>query len=139
VRFAHRCCPDSVASFLKFISPNRCAKRTLRLLNPVRAGMVRHPRDYAWSSYRANAEGKTDELVSPHELYRRLASDEGERRIAYRSLVKPPMNATLLGEIRDCTNKGWALGGRFQEKIERLAECRTRPLPNGRPKRGDEK
>jgi hypothetical protein len=31
-------------------------------LNPVRAGMVAHPRDYAWSSYRANAEGRMDAL-----------------------------------------------------------------------------
>ena len=26
-------------------------------LNPVRAGMVRHPRDYRWSSWHANAQG----------------------------------------------------------------------------------
>jgi putative transposase len=34
--------------------------------NPVRANMVRHPREYRWSSYRSNAEGKTDALVAPH-------------------------------------------------------------------------
>lgn len=108
-------------------------------LNPVRAGMVKHPREYAWSSYRANAEGRADELVHPHRLYRRLATDEDERRIAYRALVKAPMDAATLGAIRDCTNKGWALGGsRFQEKIERLSERRTRPLPKGRPKRSDD-
>lgn len=28
-------------------------------LNPVRAGMVRDPVDYRWSSYRANALGRT--------------------------------------------------------------------------------
>jgi REP element-mobilizing transposase RayT len=28
--------------------------------NPVRAGMVAHPRDYAWSSYRAHALGSAD-------------------------------------------------------------------------------
>ena len=27
-------------------------------LNPVRAGMVAHPRDYAWSSYHHNAQGE---------------------------------------------------------------------------------
>ncbi|MGH8809801.1 MAG: transposase, partial [Noviherbaspirillum sp.] len=107
-------------------------------LNPVRAGMVDHPRNHTWSSYRANAEGKADALVSPHGLYRSLGADEDERRIAYRSLVKAPMDAELLGEIRDCTNKGWALGGaRFQSKMERLAERRTTPLPKGRPKRSD--
>ena len=104
-------------------------------LNPVRAGMVRHPRDFTWSSYLANAEGRVDGLVTPHGLYRCLAQDEGERRAAYRALVKMPMDATVLDEIRACTNKGWALGkGRFQEKIERLTERRAAPLPKGRPK-----
>jgi len=107
-------------------------------LNPVRAGMVGHPRDYAWSSYRANAEGKVDHLVNSHGLYRSLARDETERCIAYRELVKAPMDAELLTEIRECTHKGWALGsGRFQAKIERLAERRAIPLPKGRPKKSE--
>lgn len=107
-------------------------------LNPVRAGMARHPREYAWSSYRANAQGKADVLVIPHGLYRRLARDEDERHAAYRELVKVPMDVELLAEIRECTNKGWALGSRrFQSKIERLTERRTAPLPKGRPKRCD--
>ena len=105
-------------------------------LNPVRAGKVAHPRDYSWSSYRANAEGSADPLYSSHALYRSMAGDERARRAAYRELVKTPMDAQLLDVIRNCTNKGWALGhGRFQEKIERLAERRAMPLPKGRPKR----
>jgi hypothetical protein len=38
-------------------------------LNPVRAGMVEHPADYRWSSYRANAQGEADALIAPHALY----------------------------------------------------------------------
>jgi len=38
-------------------------------LNPVRAGMVRHPADYPWSSYRANAEGEASPLIQAHGLY----------------------------------------------------------------------
>lgn len=105
-------------------------------LSPVRAGLARHPRDHVWSSYRANGDGKADALVSPHALYRRLASEDSERRATYRKLVKAPMAAELLDEIRDCTNKGWALGSAgFHSKIERLTERRTAPLPKGRPKR----
>jgi putative transposase len=33
-------------------------------LNPVRAEMVRHPRDYRWSSYHYHAEGKSDPLLT---------------------------------------------------------------------------
>ena len=39
-------------------------------LNPVRAGMVAHPRDYPWSSWRAHALGAADPLVAPHALYK---------------------------------------------------------------------
>jgi putative transposase len=109
-------------------------------LNPVRAAMVKHPRDYAWSSYRANAEGKVDALVSHHVLYLSLARNDGERRAAYRELVKAPMADTLLSEIRESTHKGWALGGgRFKSRIERLTERRTAPLSKGRPKKKESK
>lgn len=43
--------------------------------NPVRAGMVGHPAEYRWSSYRANAQGESDPLVVPHSLYAALGSD----------------------------------------------------------------
>src|SRR5207244_2219436 len=41
--------------------------RTIEL-NPLRARMVRHPRDYRWSSYRAHAQGTTDPLLTGHQL-----------------------------------------------------------------------
>ena len=42
-------------------------------LNPVRADMVAHPRDYAWSSYRRNADGEAGanaDWLTPHREYR---------------------------------------------------------------------
>jgi putative transposase len=95
-----------------------------------------HPREYAWSSYRANAEGKADVLIGAHSPYCRLGRIEGERHAAYRALVKGPLDAQMVEWIRECTNKGWTLGsGRFQSKAERLAEHRATPLPKGRPKK----
>ncbi len=38
-------------------------------LNPVRAQMVDKPDDYPWSSYRVNALGEHNPLLSPHPLY----------------------------------------------------------------------
>ncbi len=38
-------------------------------LNPVRAGIARRPEDYPYSSYHANALGKTDKLITPHAVY----------------------------------------------------------------------
>ena len=45
-------------------------------LNPVRANMVNHPREYPWSSYRGNGEGLSSELIIPHDQYLRLDQEE---------------------------------------------------------------
>ena len=54
-------------------------------LNPVRAGLVRHPADFRGSSYRANALGEPDALVTPHAAYCALGRSAEERRAAYRA------------------------------------------------------
>ncbi|UOK41116.1 transposase [Pseudomonas palleroniana] len=43
-------------------------------MNPVRAGMVAHPGDYRWTSYRANAQCEPSSFLSPHAAYRELGS-----------------------------------------------------------------
>jgi putative transposase len=53
-------------------------------LNPVRAGLARHPAHFRWSSYRANALGEPDALVTPHAAYCALGRGAAERRAAYR-------------------------------------------------------
>ena len=47
-------------------------------LNPVRAGMVEHPAEYRWSSYRANAQGEADALLKPHPLIRSVGARFGK-------------------------------------------------------------
>jgi putative transposase len=55
-------------------------------LNPVRAGMVARADEYAWSSFRANALGAADALVTPHSVYLSIDSDSERRRVAYTEL-----------------------------------------------------
>ena len=57
-------------------------------LNPVRAGMVAHPAEYRWSSYRANAQGESNRLIVAHEVYRALGQDAASRQAAYRELFR---------------------------------------------------
>lgn len=60
-------------------------------------------------------------LLSPHALYRAIDKNEQQRHNAYCVLFKAAMEREMVDEIRECTNKGWALGGgRFQSKIEHL-------------------
>lgn len=104
-------------------------------LNPVRAAMVEHPADYPWSSYRANAQGEENVLLTPHLLYRRLGPTTEARHKAYRQLFRAQIAKEELEAIRNATNKAWVLGeGRFRDKVEALSQRRAGPLPKGRPR-----
>ncbi len=101
-------------------------------LNPVRARMVEHPRQYRWSSYRAHAEGKEDALAAFHPVWRRLGRGVEARRLAYRDLIKEKLDPGFMEALRAATNGGWALGGeRFREEIAAAAQRRVAPLPRG--------
>ena len=110
-------------------------------LNPVRADMVRHPRDYPWSSYGCNAYGETGlnaDWIIPHAQYKRLGRTHEDRQSAYRQLFRSAISKDDLQSIRESTHKGWALGGeRFQARIEALSGRRVASLGVGRPKRED--
>jgi putative transposase len=52
--------------------------------NPVRAGLAADAGGYRWSSFRANAAGEDDALVTPHPFYMALGRSREERCAAYR-------------------------------------------------------
>jgi putative transposase len=103
-------------------------------LNPVRARMVCHPREYRWSSYRANAVGAADALVTPHALYLSLGRSAGERQASYRALFRETLGEDFIADLRTATNGGWALGDEaFKRRVAKGAKRRAEPLPRGRP------
>jgi putative transposase len=105
-------------------------------LNPVRADIAAHPRDYAWSSHRWHVEGEPDKLVTDHALYLALGKNSPERQAAYRALFKSHIGEATLTAIREATNKSWVLGtGRFHEEIAAAVSRRVAPLPKGRPRK----
>jgi len=79
-------------------------------LNPVRAGIVRHPADYPWSSYRRNGEGQPDSLLRPHVAWESLGNDEAQRQRAHREMLAAALDDELLNEIRKATRGNRALG-----------------------------
>jgi putative transposase len=108
-------------------------------LNPVRAGIVSHPSEYPWSSYRQTALGQADDAVTLHPLYGRLGRSDDERQSAYRQLFKARIADQTLAEIREATNKAWVLGNdRFKRKIEAQLERRAAPRPKGGDRKSDE-
>ncbi len=105
-------------------------------LNPVRAGMVEQPGEYLWSSYASNAEGKKNNLIKSHIVYRQMGINKAERQSAYRQLFRLAIGKPVLDALREATNKGWVFGGdRFREEIERLSGRRSVAKPRGRPKK----
>jgi putative transposase len=105
-------------------------------LNPVRAAIVRHPRQYRWSSYRVSAEGKASDLIMPHEQYRRLGRSADARREAYRELFHAAPDEVAVDRIRQATNGGFVLGSaRFAQEIARVLGRRVERGKPGRPAR----
>jgi len=62
-------------------------------LNPVRAGLVKDPRDYRLSSYNSYAYGKEDTVVDEHPIYQGISRDEAGRRRKYREFVMGRLRA----------------------------------------------
>lgn len=106
-------------------------------LNPVRAGIVAHPAEYRWSSYRANAQGEKNKLLKAHALHTALGKDGEQRRTAYRELFRHALDPGVIDELRHATNGNYALGSpRFQAQIEAAVGRRVVPGKSGRPRKG---
>jgi putative transposase len=96
--------------------------------------MAAHPRDYAWSSFRAHADGQKDAAVSDHPLYRALGRSAADRQQAYRELFRAKLSTEFVEALRAATNGGWALGDdRFKRQIAKMAGRRADKLPLGSP------
>jgi putative transposase len=105
-------------------------------LNPVRAGMVAHPAEYRWSSYRANAQGAADPLVQPHAVYQALGPDAAARQATYRELFRHELEPGLVDQIRHATNGNHALGDeRFAAHVAAALGRRATPGVGGRPRK----
>ncbi|MEY6433587.1 transposase [Thioalkalicoccus limnaeus] len=103
-------------------------------LNPVRAAMVEAPGDFPWSSYRANALGACDPVVTPHPLYRDLGGSDEARLAVYRWLFTDELDIELLQRLRDGTNGGFVIGRpQFERQIAALVGRRTWKASPGRP------
>jgi putative transposase len=103
-------------------------------LNPVRAEMVKSPAHYRFSSYRANGQGRADNLLEPHLLYRSLGRTVEKRCEAYRELFKAHVDPGMLNEIRRAWQTGTPLGDSdFKDKIEKKLKCKVGYAARGRP------
>lgn len=105
-------------------------------LNPVRAGMVETPGEHRWSSYRHNAHGIGDDLITPHALFLGLGTSKAERASAYQDLFRTAIEPDDIDLIRKHVNQGKALGSdKFRSQIEAILDRPVHLAAPGRPKK----
>ena len=101
-------------------------------MNPVRAGIVKHPSGYRWSSYMANADGRYSSVVTQHKLYMKLGANPRKRSRAYRQLFVHGENRNDVELIRYATNRCLPLGQNdFINKLEKASGKRLLPGSHG--------
>ncbi|NWE79979.1 transposase [Pseudomonas yamanorum] len=104
-------------------------------MNPVRAGMVAHPGEYRWTSYRVNAQCEPSDFINPHAVYRNLGSNISQRAEAYQSIFKDRLSPELIEQIRLSTNGNYVLGGqKFASEVAQALGKRVSRGRAGRPK-----
>ena len=105
-------------------------------LNPVRAGMVRDARDYAWSSHGHYAGLRNDKVVTPHPLFWTLGNTPFAREAAYAALVNAGITLDQQDALTRSTLGGWALGDEnFVANLQKRTERRVQRTQSGRPMR----
>ncbi len=105
-------------------------------LNPIRADMTKSPGHYRWSSYRSNAQGKEDKLLTAHPLHLSLGKTNASRLEGYKALFKSHIDEEDLKDIRAAWQTGTSLGNDyFKENIERKLNGKVGQARRGWPKR----
>lgn len=104
--------------------------------NPVDAGMVGLPGDYAWSSYAANSGGRADPAICPHAEYVALGEDVATRQMIYARMVQEQMEASLKAKIEEAFASGYPLASEaFKADLAARVGVKTEPGRPGRPRK----
>jgi putative transposase len=102
--------------------------------------MVSDPGDYPWSSYRANALGLANPMLSPHPLYLALGTNNVSRLEVYRDLLRTALDDAPLADLRMALNQDQPVGNsRFYAQIEAMTGQRRELRKRGRPNKNNEK
>lgn len=103
-------------------------------LNPVRAQIVKHAKDYRWSSYRALAGYKNSDFVNRKAVYESLDLARESPQMAYRRYVRDGISETELEEIRTAVRRNQLTGSnKFIEEVKSRTGQHILSRGRGRP------
>jgi len=103
--------------------------------NPLRAGIVKKPVDYPWSSHAARVSVSRDPLLDDFPEWAELGANEKSRRAAWRRRVARPLDDAELSRVRESSATGRPLGTNewAVETLARLGCAPALPKRRGRP------
>lgn len=109
-------------------------------LNPVRAGICRHPAAYPWSSYRQRMEppraNGVSDWLDADPVFVGLGRCNTERAAAYARFCTADIPAGEISRIRTAIRRNQLTGGRrFVDEIEQRTGVRIETRGEGRPRR----
>jgi len=119
--------------FYSCILDKRHAYEAVRYVenNPVRAGIVRKPQRYRWSSARSHVDKKSGPVLSQNCYLENEIEDWSE-------YLREKEDEQIVMNIRKCSKTGRPCGNdKFVKKFERLFGRRLRALPCGRPRKNN--
>lgn len=101
-----------------------------------RRGVAKSSATYKWSSYKANAQGKKNVLITPHEKYLELAKGDKKRQEKYTELFKQGLSDQVVTDIQDAWQTGTPLGSdKFKKMVERKLKIKVGHAKRGRPRK----
>jgi len=88
-------------------------------MNPVRAGIVKEPESYYFSSYRAKIGLREVKWLDYDSLYLSLGKTKIERQKEYRKWFHESIPEDEWNLIREAVQRNWAYGNdRFKKEME---------------------
>ncbi len=103
---------------------------------PVREGLSKSPGPYKWSSYKCNAQGKKNALITPHDVYKDMARGDKKRQEKYTALCKSGLSDEVVTDIQDAWQTGTPLGSdKFKKMVERKLKIKVGHAKRGRPRK----
>jgi len=108
-------------------------------MNPVKAGMVDHVEDYEWSSYKHNALGVPDKLITEHLQYKRLGKEASLRCKNYKTLFDKLKSSEQDKLITEATMRGVVYGAeKFHRKVGKRITRATKLVSHGGDRKSEE-
>lgn len=103
-------------------------------MNPVRAGIVKRPEEYHWSSYRTKTGLAKVEWLDEDHFYSSLGRSRRKRAAEYRSWIEKTSLPGEIDLIRTAAQRGQLTGDRsFIDLINKKIGMRIRNRGQGRP------